>query len=53
MFYTYSSHPVACAVADEVLAIMERERLVERVGGSRRAARRELERGTVGASDGR
>ena len=30
MFYTYSSHPVACAVADEVLAIMERERLVER-----------------------
>ena len=39
MFYTYSSHPVACAVADEVLAIMERERLVERVGGSRRAPR--------------
>ncbi|HYR79331.1 MAG TPA: aspartate aminotransferase family protein [Candidatus Dormibacteraeota bacterium] len=36
MFYTYSSHPVACAVGDEVLAIMERERLVERaaeVGG--------------------
>ena len=30
MFYTYSSHPVTCAVADEVLAIMERERLVER-----------------------
>jgi adenosylmethionine-8-amino-7-oxononanoate aminotransferase len=30
MFYTYSSHPVACAVADAVLAIMERERLVER-----------------------
>jgi adenosylmethionine-8-amino-7-oxononanoate aminotransferase len=30
MFYTYSSHPVACAVADQVLAIMERERLVER-----------------------
>jgi adenosylmethionine-8-amino-7-oxononanoate aminotransferase len=30
MFYTYSSHPVACAVADTVLAIMERERLVER-----------------------
>jgi adenosylmethionine-8-amino-7-oxononanoate aminotransferase len=30
MFYTYSSHPVACAVADEVLAIMEREHLVER-----------------------
>ncbi|MGH7813118.1 MAG: aspartate aminotransferase family protein [Candidatus Binataceae bacterium] len=30
MFYTYSSHPVACAVANEVLAIMEREHLVER-----------------------
>jgi adenosylmethionine-8-amino-7-oxononanoate aminotransferase len=30
MFYTYSSHPVACAVADKVLEIMEQERLVER-----------------------
>ncbi|MGO9453570.1 MAG: aspartate aminotransferase family protein [Candidatus Binataceae bacterium] len=30
MFFTYSSQPVACAVADGVLAIMERERLVER-----------------------
>ncbi|HVN64558.1 MAG TPA: aminotransferase class III-fold pyridoxal phosphate-dependent enzyme, partial [Candidatus Binataceae bacterium] len=30
MFYTYSAHPVACAVANEVLAIMERENLVER-----------------------
>jgi adenosylmethionine-8-amino-7-oxononanoate aminotransferase len=30
MFYTYSSHPVSCAVAECVLAIMERERLVER-----------------------
>ena len=30
MFYTYSSHPIACAVADRVLAIMEREHLVER-----------------------
>lgn len=30
MFYTYSSHPTACAVADKVLEIMERERLVER-----------------------
>lgn len=30
MFYTYSSHPVACAVADGVLTIMEREGLVER-----------------------
>ena len=40
MFYTYSSHPVACAVADEVLAVMERERLVERAAevGSRLGA---------------
>ena len=30
MFYTYSSHPVSCAVADGVLGIMEREQLVER-----------------------
>ncbi|MDB5108600.1 MAG: bioA [Candidatus Binatus sp.] len=30
MFYTYSSHPVTCAVADEVLSILERELLVER-----------------------
>jgi adenosylmethionine-8-amino-7-oxononanoate aminotransferase len=30
MFYTYSCHPLACAMADGVLAIMEREKLVER-----------------------
>ena len=30
MFYTYSCHPVACAVAEGVLTIMEREKLVER-----------------------
>ena len=30
MFYTYSSHPTACAIADRVLEIMEREHLVER-----------------------
>lgn len=30
MFYTYSSHPLACAIAERVLAIMEREHLVER-----------------------
>lgn len=30
MFYTFSSHPVACAIADKVLEIMEREELVER-----------------------
>ena len=30
MFYTYSAHPLACAMADRVLEIMEREHLVER-----------------------
>jgi adenosylmethionine-8-amino-7-oxononanoate aminotransferase len=30
MFYTYAAHPAACAVADKVLEIVERERLVER-----------------------
>ena len=30
MFYTYSAHPAACAVADKVLEIMERESLVAR-----------------------
>ncbi len=30
MFFTYSCHPLACAIADGVLAIMEREKLVER-----------------------
>ncbi len=30
MFFTYSCHPLACAMADGVLEIMERERLVER-----------------------
>ena len=30
MFFTYSSHPLACAIADRVLEIMEREKLVER-----------------------
>jgi adenosylmethionine-8-amino-7-oxononanoate aminotransferase len=29
MFYTYSAHPLACAIADKVLEIMEREQLVE------------------------
>ncbi len=29
MFYTYSAHPLACAIAERVLAIMEREKLVE------------------------
>jgi adenosylmethionine-8-amino-7-oxononanoate aminotransferase len=30
MFYTYSAHPAACAVADKVLEIMQREGLVAR-----------------------
>jgi adenosylmethionine-8-amino-7-oxononanoate aminotransferase len=30
MFFTYSAHPLACAMADKVLEIMEREELVER-----------------------
>ncbi len=30
MFYTYSAHPLACAIAGKVLEIMEREHLVER-----------------------
>lgn len=30
MFYTYSAHPAACAAADKVLEIMEREGLVAR-----------------------
>ncbi|HJP40276.1 MAG TPA: aminotransferase class III-fold pyridoxal phosphate-dependent enzyme [Dehalococcoidia bacterium] len=31
MFYTYDAQPAACAVADKVLEIMERESLVDRV----------------------
>ncbi len=30
MYYTYGAHPAACAVADKVLEIMEREELVHR-----------------------
>jgi adenosylmethionine-8-amino-7-oxononanoate aminotransferase len=30
MYYTFGGHPAACAVADKVLEIMEREDLVER-----------------------
>jgi adenosylmethionine-8-amino-7-oxononanoate aminotransferase len=41
MFFTYSSHPLTCAIADRVLEIMERERLVERAAeiGARLGAR--------------
>ncbi len=30
MFFTYSSHPLACAIAERVLEIIEREGLIER-----------------------
>jgi len=41
MFFTYSAHPLACAMAERVLAIMEREGLVERAArvGARLGAR--------------
>jgi len=41
MFFTYSSHPLACAMAERVLEIMERENLVERAArvGARLGAR--------------
>jgi adenosylmethionine-8-amino-7-oxononanoate aminotransferase len=47
MFYTYSAHPAACAIADKVLEILEREELVERAaaGGKRLRAGLEAELG--------
>jgi len=41
MFYTYSAHPASCAIADKVLEILEREKLVQRaeVLGARLAER--------------
>ncbi|MBW2243881.1 MAG: aspartate aminotransferase family protein [Deltaproteobacteria bacterium] len=30
MFFTYSAHPMACAVAEKVLEILDREKLIER-----------------------
>jgi adenosylmethionine-8-amino-7-oxononanoate aminotransferase len=41
MFFTYSNHPLACALANKALEIMERERLVERAAtiGARMGAR--------------
>ncbi len=41
MFYTFGAHPAACAAADAVLDILERERLVERAAemGERLRAR--------------
>jgi adenosylmethionine-8-amino-7-oxononanoate aminotransferase len=44
MFYTYSAHPAGCAVADKVLEILERERLVERAAAMGRLLRARLER---------
>jgi adenosylmethionine-8-amino-7-oxononanoate aminotransferase len=43
MFYTYAAHPAACAVAEKVLEIVERERLVSRAAqmGERLRARLE------------
>ncbi|MEN8159204.1 MAG: aminotransferase class III-fold pyridoxal phosphate-dependent enzyme [Myxococcota bacterium] len=43
MFYTYGAHPAACAVADKVLEIMEREALVERCARMGEALRERLQ----------
>jgi adenosylmethionine-8-amino-7-oxononanoate aminotransferase len=43
MFYTYAAHPAACAVADKVLEIMEREALVERCAKMGEALRERLQ----------
>lgn len=47
MFFTYSAHPLACAIADRVLEIMEREKLVEHAAriGTRLGARLKAELG--------
>jgi adenosylmethionine-8-amino-7-oxononanoate aminotransferase len=42
MFFTYSAHPGACAAADKVLEIMEREALVERAAEMGALLRRRL-----------
>ena len=41
MFYTFGAHPVACAVADAVLEIMEREGLVRRAAPGTKEGRKE------------
>jgi adenosylmethionine-8-amino-7-oxononanoate aminotransferase len=43
MFYTYAAHPAACAVADKVLEIMEREELVARSARMGEALRARLQ----------
>ena len=42
MFYTFSAHPGACAAADKVLEILEREQLVERAARVGRRLRERL-----------
>jgi len=42
MFYTYAAHPAACAVADKVLEIVEREELVARCARMGEALRERL-----------
>jgi adenosylmethionine-8-amino-7-oxononanoate aminotransferase len=42
MFYTYAAHPAACAVADKVLEIVEREGLVARAARMGEALRERL-----------
>jgi adenosylmethionine-8-amino-7-oxononanoate aminotransferase len=42
MFYTYAAHPAACAVADKVLEIVEREGLVARAARMGAALRERL-----------
>jgi adenosylmethionine-8-amino-7-oxononanoate aminotransferase len=42
MFYTFTAHPAACAVADKVLEIMEREDLVARAKTMGEALRKRL-----------
>jgi adenosylmethionine-8-amino-7-oxononanoate aminotransferase len=43
MFYTYAAHPAACAVAERVLEIVEREELVARAARMGRELRERLE----------
>ncbi|MDD9873610.1 MAG: aminotransferase class III-fold pyridoxal phosphate-dependent enzyme [Deltaproteobacteria bacterium] len=43
MFYTFSAHPAACAAADKVLEIMEREELVQRAAKQGEALRARLQ----------
>ena len=42
MYYTYSAHPAACAIADKVLEIMQRDGLVARAASSGARLRKRL-----------